>query len=291
MQNIVNPNTTRNITGSTVKNHELSKRQTRVNNRSARRGNVARKVSNVNRSAVSRNINELGAHRNTHAINTKPNSSYAHGLNHTNNMINYYGDAIHNLNDGPVVYGNAKHGLSQAVAASTSDGDFTFFKRNKSDKNEAPTSPEPGQQQVPNRGNPMTPQPTSMQSTSPSPGAAPVPVAPPRGTTWNYDYGYDRIHDVGDVTHDRIHDVGNVTRDHIHDVGDEARDRIHDVGNVTRHRIHNADDAGYDKIHNLNDDGEPNGYDGRYGNQLKPLPKSEPGKATPAHRVNRRVMK
>jgi len=238
MQNIANPNSTRSMTRNTVNNRTLNRHQSQVHNRRARRVDAvnARRANNVNN--VNRNVHEQGVTRSTH---NRANVNH-YGLNHANSMVNNYvnNDVCCNIHGSAALThnGNLEHGLNQAVTASAVyDESYAFFKRNKSENNETPATPEPGNPQAPTRSNRVAP----MPSTSP----VPAPVEP-TGMAMGYNNSYDHAPGI---------------------------------------------DADYDRIHDLDDDGAHNEYDGHYGNQLKPLPKSEPGKSTPVRRANHRAMK
>jgi len=274
MQNIHNPNSVRSIAGNTVNDSNLSYHQTKVQNRRARRTESvhARKHGNVNRSAINRGVHAQGT-RSNRVSNRHHNNAY--GINHTNNMTNYYGsnDAYRNIHDGTSFtrFGISEHGIDQAVVASASDeGDYAFFRRNKPENTATPASPEPAVPNSPARSNRVVPQPNPVD-----PAVTPVP---PTGFN-GYDY-YDN--------NPAIH--GNHMNDYNHNPaihGDHMYERS--ISNRHGDYINRYDNNR--NIHDLDDDGTHGGYDGRYGNQLKPLPKSEPGKYTPVRRAGQRAMK
>jgi len=177
---------------------------------------------------------------NTTANNHKPNNAVR--PNKVANVNASHDSVYRNTNNGRTFTHNERSTdiINPAIYASTSeDGDYAFFKRNKTDLIETPAPP-PAPTNVPNRNSRITP------NVQPETTATPVPTVPSSLSEFIFDDNDD-----------------NGDNDNIHDIYD------------------NADDI-HDNIFDTNDNN---------GNQLKPLPKTNPAKSTPVRRAGQRVMK
>jgi len=140
------------------------------------------------------------------------NTDFARDLNHNitdgnvaHGYYDYYGinEVYRNLNDDTAF---TRFDGNTAVAANTSDeGEYAFFKRNKTDINEPATTPEPA--------NPESANPAEVSRLNPTskPAATPVPSS---STTMYMHEGHggeisDNIHDVDDNDMDEAHYDGN----------------------------------------------------------------------------------
>ena len=193
----VNPATGR-VTGRRVQNGRTlrptraeaakARRAARVNQRGVNRANG---VNRYGMNLAGRGLNNIAATRHGYDNYTGDINRYGYDYNTGDAYRNIYDDSTFTSLNGPVDDIN----LTVPASASDDDADYAFFKRNKSNNEEAaPTTPEPADgPQVPDRVNRINPTP-----------ATPVPAVPaPTGTDDNaLDDSVENIHDVDDSADD-----------------------------------------------------------------------------------------
>jgi len=159
-------------------------------NRSSRRA-ASRRAGSINNMHHT-NYAHRGFNERTHfgydfnAASNDFNTDFSNAVTNNNNNI------VHGMyaRDG---YNRTRPGLVHSVPVSLTDGvdDYAFFKRNKTNNDEAPATPEPQNvPQVPGRSNRVSP-------SSSQPVPAPIPAASPAPT------GLD--HDQNDTAYNNIH--------------------------------------------------------------------------------------
>jgi len=161
--------------------------------------------------------------------------------------------------------------VNQAVYANaaTQDGDYAFFKRNKTENQETPATPEPSSN------------PTGRINTHPAPTTMPTqPSSRVRGNDiYNAEY------------RDFTNDINNDTRGHGADIyNNEGARNVYDADNGRlRHDGHiNGAERMTNNIHDIDDDNTNNHYD---SGQLRTTRYGEPTTSVPIRRSAQRAMK